>query len=141
MRIAWRWVLPIVPLIIFAAAGYQDYARERQDPRMQRLRARYGENFSCLRLWASREVYEEDLRDGWGPNLDCFPDALARYATLLNLPGFLAGGFSSLFLLKRFDLPMAPPFYGIAVSTSFAFWYTLGSWIERRRKRRQNKST
>jgi hypothetical protein len=134
MRIAWRWVLPVVPLLVFVAAGYQDYARDRQNPHMQWLRAHYGENFSCFRLWGSREVYEDDLRNGWGTNADCFPGALARYATLLNLPGFITGGYSSLLLLKRFDLPMAAPFYGIGFSTSFAFWYAIGAWTERRRR-------
>jgi hypothetical protein len=136
MRIAWRWVLPVVPLLLLFSAGYEDYSRDRSNVHMQRLRAKYGENFSCLHLWASREAYEDDKKNGWGAAADCFPKPLARYATLSNIPGIISGWFGSIFLLKRFNLPMAPAFYAFAFATSFGFWYSLGSSIERRRKAR-----
>ena len=140
MRIAWRWVLPIVPLFLFAVAGYKDYSRDRGDAWMRQFRAQRGETFGCFDLWASRAAYEDVVHGEYWEYRDCRLDAPPQYAALLNLPGFIAGGYSSLFLLKKFDLPMAPTFYGITSASSFAFWYAIGAWIERFRNSRKRGS-
>jgi hypothetical protein len=135
MRIAWRWVLPIVPLMILAMAGRESHVRDGDDPRLRQYRAQYGEIFSCQHLWASREAYEEDKKSGWGPGFDCFLKPLERAAIVTNLAGALAGHHISQTLLVRFDIPMMPTFYGAAFATSFAFWYIVGACFDGRRIR------
>jgi hypothetical protein len=137
MKIAWRWVLPVVPLIVLFAAGYEDYARDRENPHMQYFRAHYGETFGCVHLWASKEVYEDDKKNGWGGYADCFPPALAKLALLLNFPATIFAVAVSLGLLTQLDIPMAATFYGAAFASSFVWWYAIGGWIERRRAKRQ----
>ena len=137
MRVAWRWVLPIVPLLVLATAGRESHLRDQDDPRFRQYRALYGERFSCQHLWASREAYEDDRKSGWGPGFDCFLQPLERSAILMNLAGAVAGIHVSKGLLFRFDIPMMPTFYGAAFATSFAFWFIVGSCFDGRRTRRR----
>lgn len=71
MRIAWRWVLPVAPIVIFFTAGYQEYARDREDQWMRQFRAQQGETFGCLDLWASRAAYENAMRNQYWGYRDC----------------------------------------------------------------------
>jgi hypothetical protein len=139
MRIAWPWLLPVVPLLILSYASIHNYRIMRTEMKLGANIAQVGERFGC-QLWASRQV-RDDFRSAWGEHgLGCSFDPPTRLAVLLNLPAFFVSAWVSEILLERFDIPMAPTFYGPLYALSFLWWYTIGDWIERRRNARR-KST
>jgi hypothetical protein len=132
-------VLPVVPLVLLSYAGVHNYRIMRTESKLAADVAQIGERFGCP-LWASRQIRDE-FRSSWDGGFGgCYFDPPTRSAALFNLPALFAAAWVSGVLLERFDIPMAPTFYGAFFALSFFWWYAIGDWIERRRKLRK-KST
>ena len=153
MRIAWRWVLPIVPLSFLISAGLANYQRLHNDlmevPADVRPFLYRGERYGCFPLWNAREDYvaaqkhraEQEANHGWMDWNECRPSTLTRLSTLTNLPGVIAGMLTSRLAIDGLNWPMPLTFYSTSFLLSFAFWYAVGDWIERRRNPRKDQST
>jgi len=132
MRIAWRWVLPVVPLLLVAVVGIKSYRFLHREP-MPGFYARM-ERFDCVLLWGSRDAYQEYQQAQLAMSFDCWNRQLTNIAILLNLPAFILAALSAQGLLELADVPMALTFYTVFFSVGFLYWYAIGDWIERRRK-------
>ena len=87
MRIAWRWILPVVPLIVLILAGLENYHRLHSDlmevPANVRPYLYRGERYGCFPLWNAREDYVAMQKGGvehsetdWN---ECRPSTLTMF--------------------------------------------------------------
>jgi hypothetical protein len=148
MRITWRWVLPVVPLLFLYVTWHAERRREHFLRGLDMYHTTQGEGFRGITLWASQEAYQQHVRAenerkrviaqsrepqvGWPDDLHYSYPRRMDLAFYLNAPGVLVGGMCSVILLRRFDNPMMPTFYLLTALCSFVFWYSIGDWIERR---------
>lgn len=134
MRIAWRWVLPVVPLLLVAAVAVKSYWLLHREP-MPGFYA-HMERFDCVLLWGSRDAYQDYQHAQMAMSFDCWNRPLTNTAVLLNLPAFILAALSAQGMLELADVPMALTFYTVFFSVGFLYWYAIGDWIERRRRLR-----
>jgi REP element-mobilizing transposase RayT len=133
MRIAWRWVLPVVPMALLAFGGFAEYKRDQAQIRewKQVVPSKYKlscHRFSCMKLWTSRAAREEYFADDFNED-GCAVSWPSRIAATVNLPSTIAAYGLSALTLELFDWPMRPSSYILCFALSFAFWCAVGAWF------------